>query len=149
MNKQTFTIGVFAIIFDNKQRVLLAHRRDYDLWNLPGGGLESGEAPWECVLREVKEETGLNVDIERLAGIYSKPDKNEIVFSYVCKIVSGSLRVNEEADKLEYFSVDELPSNTSPKQVMRMKDALNSPDKTVYKTHTGKSSIQLIKEGKL
>ena len=52
-----FTIGVFAIIFDDKNRILFCHRRDHDLWNLPGGRLEKGEAPWKGVIREVKEET--------------------------------------------------------------------------------------------
>ena len=41
-----FTIGVFGIIIDDKDRVLLCHRRDFDLWNLPGGGVETGESPW-------------------------------------------------------------------------------------------------------
>ena len=59
-----FTIGTFAIIFDDQGRVLLCHRRDLDVWNLPGGGLESGELPTEAVLREVKEETGLKVVVE-------------------------------------------------------------------------------------
>lgn len=45
--KQTFTIGVFGIIRDEQDRVLLVLRNDYDLWNLPGGGLENGEAPWQ------------------------------------------------------------------------------------------------------
>lgn len=59
-----FKIGVFGIIIDEQNRVLLCHRRDYDLWNLPGGGLEKNEAPWEGVVREVKEETGLRVKVE-------------------------------------------------------------------------------------
>lgn len=40
-----FSIGAFAVIFDDRQRVLLCHRRDMDAWNLPGGGVESGELP--------------------------------------------------------------------------------------------------------
>jgi len=44
-----FTIGVFAIILDESRRVLLCHRRDFDLWNLPGGGLERGESPQDGV----------------------------------------------------------------------------------------------------
>lgn len=54
-----FTIGVFAIIIDSQERVLFCHRRDYDFWNLPGGGVESGESPWDALVREIKEETGL------------------------------------------------------------------------------------------
>ena len=50
-----FTIGVFAIILDTNKKILLCHRRDYDLWNLPGGGLEDFESPTNAVKREVKE----------------------------------------------------------------------------------------------
>ena len=47
--KPQFTIGVFGIIFDEQKRVLLVHRRDYDLWNLPGGVLENAESPLNTV----------------------------------------------------------------------------------------------------
>lgn len=143
-----FTIGVFGIITDDQNRVLLCHRLDYDLWNLPGGTLEAGEAPWECVVREVKEETGFDVEIVRLAGIYNKPDKNEICFSFVCKIVGGELTLNDEANKIEYFDIKNIPNNTSPKQVERINDVFEKKN-IVFKNQIGKSSIELIKEGKL
>jgi 8-oxo-dGTP diphosphatase len=59
-----FSIGAFAVIFDAQGRVLLCHRRDMDVWNLPGGGVESGELPTETVVRETREETGLEVAVE-------------------------------------------------------------------------------------
>lgn len=59
-----FAIGVSAVIFDARGRVLLCHRRDMDVWNLPGGVVESGELPTEAVVREAKEETGLEVSVE-------------------------------------------------------------------------------------
>lgn len=148
LNEQQYAIGTFAIIFDSEKRVLLCHRRDYDLWNLPGGKLEQGESPWDGVIREVKEETGLDVHVDRLAGIYHKPEKNEIVFSFVCSVTSGGLMVNDEADKMEYFVPDSLPKNTSPKQVERIQDAI-AYDTCVMKTQSGPSSIELIKQGKL
>jgi 8-oxo-dGTP diphosphatase len=145
--KTQFIIGIFGLIFDEQDRVLLCHRCDYDLWNLPGGGLEDGETPWNGLVREVKEETGLDVAIENLAGVYSKTDKNEIVFNFRCRVIGGELTLNDEADRLEYFSFDEIPSNTSPKQVERIKDALQQKMKVVLKEQTGKSSIDLMKEG--
>jgi len=87
--KPTFTVGVFAIIRDDDRRVLLCHRRDHDLWNLPGGALEHGEAPWDGVIREVSEETGLDVEVSRLAGIYSKPEADDLVFSFLCRRTGG------------------------------------------------------------
>lgn len=147
--KQTFTIGVFGIIRDEDDRVLLVLRNDYDLWNLPGGALEKGEAPWQGVVREVKEETGYDVHVVRLAGVYSKPDKDEVVFSFECKIISGEATLNEEAKEIKYFSFNEIPKNTSQKQVKRIKDLLENGDELIMKIQTGKSSIERINEKKL
>lgn len=147
--KTQFTLGAFGIILDEQERVLLCHRRDYDLWNLPGGGVEEGEAPWECVIREVKEETGLEVEVERLASVYNKKEKNEVVFSFICKVIGGEHQLNDEADRIEYFDTEAMPSNMSPKQVERIRDAIRHQSETVLKTQTGKSSIELINEGNL
>lgn len=144
-----FKIGVFAIIFDSHNNVLLCHRLDYDLWNLPGGGLEDGESPWEGVIREVKEEVDLEVEVERLAGVYYKLDKNEIVFSFECKIIGGKISTSNEADLIKYFSIEELPKNMSLKQIERVKDSLAEKNKTLLKTQVGPPSIDLIKQGKL
>ena len=61
-----FSISSFVVIFDEKKRVLLSHRRDQDIWNLPGGGMEIGELPPEAVIRETFEETGLKIKVKRL-----------------------------------------------------------------------------------
>ena len=128
-----FKIGVFAIIFDEERRVLLCHRRDHDMWNLPGGGLERGEALWEGAIREVEEETGLHVEVERLAGVYSKPDKDEIVFSFVCRIIGGEISTSDEADEIAYFDFDRIPPNTLPKHVERIADAMTGAGETIMK----------------
>ena len=144
-----FTIGVFGIITDNEERVLLCHRRDHDLWNLPGGGVEAGESPWDALVREIKEETGLEAKPAHLTGVYSKPDKNEIVLSFACQITGGEITLNDEADKIEYFEVGQIPKNTSPKQVERIKEYFSDKSKTRFRIQTGPSSIDLIKQGKM
>jgi len=146
--KQKFTIGVFGIIKDGKNRVLLCLRNDYDLWNLPGGGLEKGETPWEGVVREIKEETGLNIKILRLIGVYSKPDKNEIVFSFECKIISGKLTLNKEAREIKYFSLNRIPKNTVKKQVGRIQDFFKKEKNPVLKIQMGPSSLSGLKKTK-
>lgn len=144
-----FTIGVFGIITDNEERILLCHRRDYDLWNLPGGRVEADENPWSALIREIKEETGLEVEPIHLTGVYSKPDKNEIVLSFVCKITGGKITLNDEADKIEYFAVGQIPKNTAAKQVARIKDYFSDKSKTHYRIQIGPSSIDSSKEGKM
>lgn len=95
-----FSIGAFAIIFNEQNRVLLSHRCDIDLWNLPGGGIEIGELPTEAVVREVKEETGLNVEAERLVGVYGKTQKpDELVFAFKCRIIFGEIAQTDEDRK--------------------------------------------------
>jgi len=144
-----FTIGVFGIIFDEQNRVMLVHRTDYDLWNLPGGRLESGEAPWEGVIREIKEETGFEAEVIKIAGVSFKPDKDNVVFTFLCKVLGGQSTLSRESDKIEYFEIDKIPKNTVIKQLERIKDVLNNPDEVILKIQTGKTSIELVKEGKL
>ena len=147
--KPTFTIGVFAIIQDDDRRVLLCHRRDHDLWNLPGGALEHGEAPWDGVIREVKEETELDVEVARLAGVYSKPEADDLVFSFLCRRVGGEIALSDEADRIEFFRADALPPNTIPKQVERIADSVRNTETVVCRIQRGAPSIQLSKAGKL
>jgi 8-oxo-dGTP diphosphatase len=134
-----FSIGAFAIIFDdtaiaNQKRVLLCHRRDLNLWNLPGGGVESGELPNEAVIREVEEETGLQVAIERLVGVYGKVYKrDELVFAFVCRVVGGEIYLTDEADECKYFAINEIPVDTIPKHVERITDALKDDAQPIFR----------------
>jgi len=118
-----FRIGVFALIFD-EGHILLGHRRDIDWWNLPGGGMEAGETVDEAVCREVREETGLEIEVERLVGVYSKPQKQEVVLTFRCRVIGGTLQATEENRENRFFAPAALPSNTLPKHRQRVEDAL-------------------------
>src|SRR5437879_11234753 len=98
-----FRIAVSALIFEGG-RVLLAHRRDIDWWNLPGGGMEVGETVEEALYREVYEETGLQVEIEQLVGVYSKQQKKEVVLTFRCHVIGGVLSETEETSECCYFA---------------------------------------------
>jgi ADP-ribose pyrophosphatase YjhB (NUDIX family) len=138
-------LGAFAIVFDGQGKILLCHRRDMDAWNLPGGVVEDGELPNDAVIREVFEETGLKVDIERLAGIYLKPRELDLVFSFVCRIIGGEMATSEEADRLVYFHPSALPANTAPKQVERIEDAIKFAD-LVFRKQEGMSTEEMLEE---
>ena len=111
--------------------------------------MENGESPWDAAVRETREEVGLKVEPRSLVGIYSKPQKNEVVFGFLCEIIGGEPILTEEADEIVYFPVDQLPGKLSPKQRVRILDAVQAQTKPVFRTQVGPSSIELLEQGKL
>ncbi|GAC1401217.1 MAG: hypothetical protein NVS4B12_10960 [Ktedonobacteraceae bacterium] len=133
-----FRIGVYALIF-REQEILLALRRDIDWWNLPGGGLEIGETVEEGVCREVREETGLVVEVDHLVGVYSKPQKQEIVLTFLCRTLGGTLTSTEESRECRYFSPEAMPANTLPKHRQRVMDVLRNAKHAILSTQSSTS----------
>ena len=110
-----FSLSAFAVVLDWRGRILLAHRRDMDLWDLPGGGIETGEIPTEAAIRETKEETGLDVKVDRLFVVANMPE-NRMAFVFYCHVVGGAMATGEESDDVRYFSLDQLPENLGPRK---------------------------------
>ena len=138
-----FGAGAQAVIFDEAGRVLLSHRRDCDFWNLPGGGVESGEAPWQAVVREAREETGLEVAVERLIGLYSWLHEDEIIFVFLCRATGGALMTHtDETDGADYFPLDALPANTFYEHIARVHDAALGRPAAVLRVPTGPSATE-------
>ncbi len=123
------TLGAFAVIFDDTSRVLLCHRTDRDMWNLPGGRVERHESPWVAVAREVEEEVGLLVRVERLLGVYSVPERCDLVLNFLCIVEGGTARRSDEADDVRWFDKNSIPPNTLPRHLERIADA--------YSAHVG------------
>lgn len=98
-------------------------------------------------MREVEEEVGLAVEVERLAGVYAKPEHEEIVFSFVCRIIEGEPTTSDEADDVGFFAADQLPRITSPKPVEHNRDALHDSNRTVLNVQTGPPSRDLLRTG--
>jgi mutator protein MutT len=118
--KLVIAAGVDAIVRDEQGRILITRRSDDGEWDLPGGAVEPGETPSEGVRREVREETGLDVRIVRVAGVFggkafrhTYPDGQEIeAFSvtFECAIEGGKLRSRDgEVTEFRFVTVDELP----------------------------------------
>ena len=134
-----FRIGVFALIFNHERHILLGHRRDIDWWNLPGGGMEVGETVDEAICREVREETGLDVKVGQLVGVYSKPQKQEVVLTFLCQVIGGNLQSTEETRESRYFSPGALPENTLPKHLQRIEDALLNQQNAIIRAQRSSS----------
>lgn len=127
VEKPRFRIGVFAII-EREGRYLLAHRSDIDWWNLPGGGLEYDETLEAGLAREIREEVGVTIEIERLVGVYSKPRKREVVLTFLCHLTPNSPEpgTSDEVSNVAWFLPTEFPTNLLPKHRQRLDDALLS-----------------------
>jgi 8-oxo-dGTP pyrophosphatase MutT (NUDIX family) len=105
-----FQVFAAAVIFDQDKNIFLVkttYQRVYP-WGLPGGGLEYGEHPEAAVVREVWEETGLTVCIDKLLLVNSwLPDR--VGLYYLCRITDGTFTPSDEVSEFDYFSVDALP----------------------------------------
>lgn len=130
----THRVGAFAIIRDDDGRVLISRRSDSGWFNLPGGGVEPHEAAPEGLIREVREETGLEVTVGRLVGLYSKPQKHEIVLTFEARVTGGALQPSDEADLHEWVAPDALSQRqVLPKHLERIQDALRAEPATIIK----------------
>jgi ADP-ribose pyrophosphatase YjhB (NUDIX family) len=119
------TLGVFAAIFDD-DRNILAVRRAYPPfnWTLPGGRVEVGESPVLALIREVKEETSLTVDVDDLIGVYAAPFKDDLVLLFECSVTSvGAWEPDGEIAEVGYFAEADVPPDVSPRTAARVADA--------------------------
>ena len=109
-----------AVVDDSEGRVLLSRRaRDpfAGKWDLPGGFLEEGEHPLDCVRRELREETGIRLVDERLLGIwmdryeYKQRVVSTLNVYYVAGVGDGALEPADDVAELRWFAPDEVPAD--------------------------------------
>ena len=115
--------GAAAIIVNDKGQILLQSRTDNDRWGLPGGCQELGERFEDTVIREVKEETNLDIsedNLELIAIVSGNSRRNEypngdVVINntalYCVKKYSGDLKWDSESKDMKFFDLDNLPVN--------------------------------------
>ncbi|MDQ0942088.1 NUDIX domain-containing protein [Streptomyces sp. V1I1] len=114
----SLVVAASADVTDETGRILLQRRRDNELWALPGGGIDMSDSLPGTAVREVKEETGLDVEITGLVGTYTDP-RHVIAYtdgevrrqSNVCftaRVVGGRLAISDESTELRFVSPEEL-----------------------------------------
>jgi ADP-ribose pyrophosphatase YjhB (NUDIX family) len=107
-------VGSDAAIFDDEGRLLVMRRADNGKWCLPAGWLDPGESPEEGAIREVREETGFNVEIVQLVKIFATPagsvygPHGAVTLVYLCKVLEGSLHLSHEGTELGYHKIEDI-----------------------------------------
>ena len=109
-----------AIVADGQGRIALVKRKDNELWALPGGGMELGESIEQGAVREVKEETGLDVEVVGLVGVYTNPQhvmayddgevRQQFSLCFTTKLLGGELQFDDESTDIAWVAEGDLAS---------------------------------------
>jgi len=114
----SLVVATSAVVTDHVGRILLQRRADSGNWALPGGGMEMNESLTASVVREVKEETGLDVEVTGLVGTYTDPRhviaytdgevRRQFNICYTARVAGGQLSISGESTELRFIDPDEL-----------------------------------------
>ena len=105
----SLVVATSAVIVDDTGRILLQRRADSGNWALPGGAMDMTESLTDSVMRETKEETGLDIEVTGIVGTYTDPKH---IIAYTAKVLRGELRASHESTALEFVDprqLDALP----------------------------------------
>ncbi|CAN5401061.1 NUDIX domain-containing protein [soil metagenome] len=116
--KATRVVPAASAVVADEGRILLAKRTDSGQWTIPGGGMKPGETIALTAIREVKEETGVDVEVLSIVGIYSNPNhvveyadgevRQQFSVCFACRPIGGELATSDETADIGYFSADEI-----------------------------------------
>lgn len=110
------TPAVAVILMNDRQVVLV--KRKYEprkgMWSLPAGFMEFGETTQQTAVREVKEETNLNIKVKELFGVFpgfDDPRVHVVLIAYRGEIINGQIKPGDDASEVRFFSLNELPGD--------------------------------------
>jgi ADP-ribose pyrophosphatase YjhB (NUDIX family) len=123
--------SVTAIVTNRDGAILMVHKTDNDLWALPGGAMDVGESMADAVIREVKEETGVDVEVTGLVGIYSNPNhvmayddgevRQQCSICFTTRLLGGRLATSSETKEVRFVAPGDLDAlNIHPSMRLRI-----------------------------
>ena len=129
-------VACLGVVRDAAGRVLLARTERRD-WEPPGGQVELGEDLITALIREVEEESGVRVSVDRLVGVYSNTGElPQVVFAFLCTYLGGEPRPSEETPEVGWYEPeDALRLVTHPAQLGRLRDALSFEGELTYRAY--------------
>ncbi|MFK0098600.1 NUDIX domain-containing protein [Streptomyces sp. NPDC091040] len=136
------SVSVAGVVVREDGRVLAIRRADNGTWEPPGGVLELAEAPEDGVRREVYEETGLKVRVERLTGVYKNTSRGIVALVFRCRTEGGCEQLSDESTAVEWLTPDEVAARMAEVYAVRVADALLDGAPQV-RTHDGRAFAQL------
>lgn len=128
------TVAVFVFLQQADKLLLVKQGYDQQYWSLPGGVVELGESIDQTAIREVREETGLNISIEQVVGLYSKPQDHALAITLAGKITSGKLEPDNEILECRFFPFDQLPTQVRAHFQQRVDDYRHQSNQAVIRT---------------
>ena len=134
------SVSVAAAVIDQAGRLLAVRRRDNGHWEPPGGVLELDETIHAGLLREVREETGLDVEPEALTGVYKNMRRGIIALVFRCRIVGGEPHATKEVQEVAWLTPDEVRARMDQAYATRLLDALK-PGPAAIRAHGGLSLL--------
>lgn len=129
------SVSVAGIVVRDDDRVLVIRRDDNDHWEAPGGVLELDESFEDGVRREVLEETGLAVSVERLTGLYKNLNRGIVAIVFRCRPAEGDAHPTAEAREIRWMTKQEVESSMNPAFAVRILDAFD--DQVHSRAHDG------------
>jgi len=135
------SVSVAGVVVRGDGRILVIQRRDNQHWEPPGGVLELNETFEAGVRREVLEETGVEVEVERLTGVYKNLPRGIVAMVFRCNPQSNAVPSTDEARAVDWLTVDEITEQMDPAYAVRVTDAL-LPDGVVTRAHDGTNLVR-------
>jgi ADP-ribose pyrophosphatase YjhB (NUDIX family) len=132
------SVSVAAVVTDDNDRVLVIQRRDNGAWQPPGGVLELDESPATGVRREVREETGVEVEPQRLTGVYKNMTLGVVALVFRARIMAGTPTETEESAAVAWWTADQVATDMSEVFAVRILDALRTDPTPVVRIHDGR-----------